>query len=664
MINYEKELNKEQCEAATSIDGPLLILAGAGTGKTRTLTYRAAYMLEHGIEDKNILMLTFTNKAANEMKTRIRGLCGENTNITACTFHSFCAIVLRRYGEKIGISPSFVILGSGDDEDIISIMKSGEDKEKYKGKGFPPSRYICDAISAAINKHKKVRDIISGSNYECFEREIVELGKKARAYKAENNLLNYDDILVQTIKLLSECPEITKRVAEIYTHIMVDEYQDTNFLQEAILLRLFEYTKNIAVVGDDMQSLYAFRGAEIGNILHFRERFEGAKLVKLTLNYRSCQEILDFSNKMCEYQNAYMKTSELSDFAKHLTGTHHSSKLPTLLSVGDQEEECKEAYNIIVSTIDKGTSPSEICVIERNAVLSARLEIMLNRSHIEFDKYGGEKFFEKKHIKDILAYLRIMLNPYDEISWFRVLQLHPGIGNIYARKIAEKCKTEGSQYLSFNEYKKRKFYNELLILQNEIDGNNGKNVELLVSEFVDFYVDLQNRVITEMETDEDNRESLYVSLDSMKEDFDQLIDIAKDYKKLSTFLDDMLLDNSGNEESSTNHVIISTVHSAKGLEFDTVIVLDAIDEIFPKADEVGSDEDLEELRCMYVAITRAKENLFIFCPKYATRFNKPINGVPARYFEKTENYVRTNDSGFFSRFGKNLNKRGYDWDWC
>jgi DNA helicase-2/ATP-dependent DNA helicase PcrA len=646
MLSLDK-LNAEQYDAATHINGPLLILAGAGTGKTATITSRAAYMIEQGIAPEHILMLTFTNKAANEMKARLSSMLGEErgNNITACTFHSFCALMLRKYGMHIDLSPNFTILSPGDDEDIIGIVKSYKDKTRYSGRGFPPNSKVCGFISMSVNKNVEMSEVMRDTKYCQFVDEVVELAVSAAEYRRKNNLLNYDDILMRFIDLMNIHPHVAEQIAKTYQYIMVDELQDTNPLQEVILLELFRYTKNIAGVGDDMQSLYGFRGAEVENIINFPNKFVGCKTITLFKNYRSCQEILDLGNKVCECAT--------EGFPKQLVGTYSSDVRPRAISINNQLDETDYVIELIQELHRQGIPYNEICIIERNSVLSAGIEVKLNKLGIDFDKYGGMKYTDLSYVKDVLAYLKVMVNPYDEIAWFRILQVHRGIGNANARRIAENCRSNGFDGLLNKVYSKRVYGKELLKLHDQLNLCDGMKPCDMVKSFITFYCETNKLNIEMMDTDEGSRTSYLLANENQRNELQKLIEIASSYKNASSFLDDLLLDNTNADKSQNGeHVIISTVHSVKGLEFDAVIILDCVDGIFPNAEEEGSKDDNEELRCFYVAVTRARKRLYLMCPRAAMRYGKSLPGTPSRYLKDAQGIVHSNDYAFFNRFDK------------
>lgn len=646
-------LNEEQREAATTINGPLLILAGAGTGKTATLTYRTGYMIEQGISPEHILMVTFTNKAAREMKSRIASFLSNDIaeKVTACTFHSFCVMMLRKYSNVIGMNSNFTVLSSGEDEDIIAMVKSVDEKKRYTGKGFPPNGKICSFISSAINKDMSISDVMNGTKYAKFTKEVIEIGKEAAKYKQANSMANYDDLLVYVIQILKRSPEVAQKIAATYQYIMVDEYQDTNPLQDMILSELFKYTKNIAVVGDDMQSLYGFRGADVNNIIHFPEKFQGCKTIKLVRNYRSSQEILNLSNNITEWAT--------EGFPKKLIGTHSSGIKPAVISVSDQHEEANHVIKLIGSLVAKGVPLDEICIIERNSISSAEIEVKLNKEGIPFEKYGGMKFIDLSYVKDILAYLKVMVNPYDEIAWFRILQVHRGIGSTYARRIADGLKKDGFSHLLDKQYIKKGYGSELELLHKQLVFCEGLELKKMLDSFIDFYISTRKRNIEEMDTDEGSRTEYLAENEQQGKELKRLSEIAELYNKIDTFLDDLLLDNTTiNDTAQNGNLVISTVHSVKGLEYQAVIVLDCVNGLFPNADVAGSKEDNEELRCFYVAVTRAKERLFLISPKAANRYGKPLPGIPSRYLESTSGLISSNDSNFFARFSEPVDE---DW---
>jgi DNA helicase-2/ATP-dependent DNA helicase PcrA len=650
-IDYLKELNNEQYEAVTTINGPLLIIAGAGTGKTRTIVYRAAYLIEMGIPSTQILMLTFTNKAANEMKTRVIDLLGEEQSkgLTACTFHSFCASMLRRYAKYANLSPLFTILASGDDVDIINMKKSEDQTHKYDKQGFPPSSKIADIISQSINRNISIEDLLEEDKfcrYQEFLYEIMDLKELSDNYKKENSMLNYDDLLLAMNELLEKNPMIATEISNIYQYIMVDEYQDTNVLQDNVLFQLRKENKNIAVVGDDLQSLYAFRGAEVQNIINFPKKIDNCKIVYLIQNYRSNQEILDLSNHIVKFAT--------EGYKKKLVGSYNSLHKPIVYTPYSQIDETKLAMELIQNTHSQGVSYNEICVLARNSSLSTMLEMELNKQRINYVKYGGPKFFDLEYVKDVLAYLRVLTRTKDEIAWFRILKVHSGIGDMNAKKIAASCKEEGMEHLLDKKYSKRKYASELQILYDELKKVKQMELTPLLTEIIYFYIGTMKRNIENMKTDEGKRTAYLESNEMHENELMSLIPITESYKTITSFLDDLTLDNTKltHIDAEDGQVVISTIHSVKGLEYDTVIILDCIDEIFPSTTSMneGTKEDNEELRCFYVAVTRAKENLYLLCPKSAMKYNKRIFGRPAHYLRDGNIFYQYKDYNNYNNY--------------
>lgn len=643
-INYEKELNKEQYEAVTTTEGPLLILAGAGTGKTRTIVYRTAYILEHKASANEILMLTFTNKAATEMKDRVSELLGEEKakEITACTFHSFCVKMLRKYAKYVDIVPHFTILASGDDTDIINMKKAEAKEHRYDKTGFPPSAKIVDIISRAINKNITLKEVLEEEKYVKYAEfldDIIELDQATSKYKVDNSMLNYDDMLLKMNELLDKRPDIAKEISDTFTYIMVDEYQDTNVLQDRILHSIRKDNKNLAVVGDDMQSLYAFRGAEVQNIIDFPKRMEGTKIVTLVQNYRSNQEILDLSN--------YAVTFATEGYQKKLVGTHKAGKKPIIHFSSTQSEEAEKVIDLIEELHDDNSVPyDQICVLARNSFITAEVEGLLKMNGINFSKFGGAKFFDLEYVKTVLSYFRIMARTEDEIAWFRVLKLYAGIGDRTAKKIAENCKNIGMEHLKDKKYLHKPYTDGLIELYDEFIKLQDMNLMDVTKEIIEFYTRVNEEYIKKMRVADEAKRTEY--LEENKDHYKNLqvlLTIVEKFNTITEFLDDFLLDNTNITQNNNDEglLVVSTIHSIKGLEFSAVIIMDCIDEIFPSTTDrdIGNKEDNEELRCFYVALTRAKEYLHLMTVNYARVFGRQINGHLSHYLNGAENlYIK------------------------
>lgn len=633
MIDYKSELNEEQYDAVTTTEGPLLIIAGAGTGKTRTIVYRAAYLIEHCATSSQILMLTFTNQSADEMKARVIKLLGDNVakDITACTFHSFCTIMLRRFCNDAGLDPEFTIISPSDDADIIDMKKTEGTLHKYDKKGFPPSSKIVEIISQSINRNKTIEEVLEGNKYYKFAeflKDIEELKEKADEYKDKNSMVNYDDLLLRMNKLLETNPFVQKEISGYFKYVMVDEYQDTNTLQDKILLNIRRENNNIAVVGDDLQSLYAFRGADVQNIISFPQRYAGCRVVKLVKNYRSNQEILDFSN--------YVVKSATEGFQKKLIGTHEKGDLPIIYELYAQADESPVVMDIIDKVHESGVPYDEMCILARTSFATTLIEKDLQIGGINYVKYGGPKFLDLEYVKDILSYLRVTVRNDDELAWFRILKVHSGIGDFTARKLALNCKEFGSEYLTDKQHARRVYGQELIKLHQELEEIQDLSLKETLKHVIDFYVKTKHENIDNMKVkQESNRTEYHAIVDRHEQELQLLIDMADSYKTITKFLDDLVLDNTSATQNNPEDgsIVISTIHSVKGLEFHTVIIIDCIDGIFPSTteDNIGTKEDNEELRCFYVAITRAKENLFLISPQNAMVFGKHINGQIPHY---------------------------------
>lgn len=626
MINYEK-LNKFQYEAVMHDKGPALLLAGAGTGKTRTLIYRVAHLIESGVSPESILLLTFTNKAANEMKERAEKMLKEKCGITACTYHSFCVKMLRFYGKMAGISPDFTIISGPDEADIIDIVKSELNFQKLKN--MPSASVFASMLSTCVNKRLTLEELLKEQKYWRFrqnERKLLLLREETKKYKEEHNLFNYDDILLKFDQMLTDYSNIARRIEDTYQYIMVDEYQDTNTLQDSIIRKIRTKNTNLMVVGDDMQSIYKFRGADVQNILSFPKRYTDCKVIYLTENYRSSQEILNLAN--------HVMTNATEGYQKNLRAQFSSQELPKVYGVNDTKTEAEFVLNRIKAKHAEGIPYNDICVLYRNSFQSYELEVLLNKAGLDFEKYGGIRFLDRAHIKDVLAFLRIYTNPSDELAWFRILQLHIGIGKVYARNISRKCLEYGPEYLIDDCHKRKKYGVHIRKLYDEIQSWEGKEfLEILKSSCAYYAKTIENTIRNKKVDSESDREESLQDLERNKEDITILQEMAKDYDSALAFLDATTLDATKSKENEEDKLVLSTIHSIKGLEYDTVILLDCIDEILPSARYIGSPEDNEDVRCMYVAVTRAKNTLYMMVPKIALKYGKAIPGDLSRYIE-------------------------------
>ena len=624
-LDYKSRLNEEQIEAVETTEGSVLIIAGAGAGKTTTLIDRTANIIDKGCPPERILMLTFTNKAANEMKERGSRLLDDRFNgVVACTYHSFCANILRKYAACIGIANNFTIADSGDVSDLLSMLRG--DMGFSKTKGFPRGAELATIFSAAINKQEKIVDIIVNEHPEAseFANDIIEIYKAFVKYKFEKNIMDYDDLISHTNRLFRERPDIGKNIADAFLYIMVDEYQDSNLPQLALLMHLRSYeNKNICAVGDDQQSIYFFRGAQFKNIINFPKHFAPCKLIILNKNYRSNQEILDLSNAMI--------SMAAEKYEKNLVGFKKKGSKPCIVQVSSSFQEAEWIYKKIKEYVANGTPLSEIAVLSRGSKNTQQLEMMFTKDkNMPYNKFGGIKFLERAFVKDIFAYLKILSNIHDEIAWFRVLQLYPNIGEVYAKRIFEAIEKNGVEELLNPKYNGKKYGAYLSTVYDCYTKLKVLEFDALIPELINkHYAYVRNLAIDIMNSSDAVKEVAKKEVAGEISEAQALVEMASGYKSIEKFLTDLTLEASG-PSFSKDAITISTIHSAKGLEFKVVFIVDCVDGVFPwnkktvtdtpKARENAFAEYEEERRVLYVALTRAKDDLYIMWPDVVTKF--------------------------------------------
>ncbi|MGH7717805.1 MAG: ATP-dependent helicase, partial [Gemmatimonadaceae bacterium] len=437
MRDFTADLNPEQAAAATHGAGPLLIVAGAGTGKTRTLVYRVAHLIARGARAERILLLTFTRRAAQEMLGRVERLVGvEAGRVHGGTFHATAHRLLRAYGPAAGIARDFTILDQGDAEDLMGISRAALGYGQRKSR-FPKKETLHWIYSRHVNTGITVDDILRDDlpRFSDLAPDFMRVFGDYTSRKGDRNLVDYDDLLLFWAGMLERSPELGRRLSSLYDHVLVDEYQDTNALQARILVGMSAAHRNITVVGDDAQSIYSFRGATIRNILDFPQQFPGTTMVTLEQNYRSTQPILDATNAVI--------AGASSRYGKTLRTERKGGQPALLVATRDEHEQTTYVVDRILQLHEEGTPLREIAVLFRAGYMSADLEIELTNRRIPFEKWGGLKFLEAAHVKDVLAFLRILENPRDEVSWFRVLLLLPGIGDVTARAAVDAIAREG-----------------------------------------------------------------------------------------------------------------------------------------------------------------------------------------------------------------------------
>lgn len=601
-VNYEEDLNEAQLEAVKSKDGPILVIAGAGSGKTKTLTYRVARLIEDGIKPENILLLTFTKKAASEMLSRATIVLDNRCEkVAGGTFHSFANIILRKYSKLLGLKNNFTIMDRADCEDVINHIVGQLFPKKEKR--FPKKSTFLDIYSKSINKVTPTKQIIADEfpQFAHCEDKIIEVHKAYVAYKRENSVLDYDDLLLYIKLLLENNDGLRKRLSNEYKYIMVDEYQDTNTLQADVIRLLASEHNNIMAVGDDAQSIYSFRGANYRNILDFPRLFENTKIIKLEQNYRSTQNILKLTNEIIS------KAKE--KYTKNLFSNIVSPQVPALICAKDTQMEADFICQRILELLDEDISLSDICVLTRNARMSYNLEIELSKRAIPFQKFGGPKFMETAHIKDVVAHLRVILNPDDVISLTRILLLLKGVGASTVNNIMPIIKGDLKPDIKLLPSNKSQSLTPLFNTLGQLrDYSTTKKPEEIVSAVINYY----RPILKDKYDDFSKREK----------DLDHFEYLSTQYSNLEDFISDLALEPPDasvegmyKKNSDDEALTISTIHSAKGLEWDSVFIIGAVDGRFPSAYSFNSEEEMdEELRLMYVATTRAKNNLYITYP--------------------------------------------------
>lgn len=610
MFEYLEKLNEEQKTAATHIDGPLLIIAGAGSGKTTTLINRVAYMVDKGVDPESILLLTFTNAAADNMKKRASNLSNPNCNkITASTYHSFCAETLRRHAPIVGMRKDFVILTPSEELEAFKLCKSELGYGKYRD--FPKSSAVMGVVSKSLNKMEDVCEALDRflkDNDEVTKDAVKHTVRRLFEYKKENNMASYDDLLVKMEELLRD-DEVRNLLEKRYEYVMVDEYQDTNKIQEKIVFALTKKKKNLVVVGDDYQSIYSFRAADINNIIDFPKKIGGCKRVVIDKNYRSSKEILDIANEIMDSCANFGYPKTMKDNGK--TGSKVSFVKP-----GRCDEEAELIFESIKAWRDAGKNLSEYAVLARKSKSSSMLEVKLSKEGIEYEKLGGLKFLEHQCIVDMLAILKAISNPSDELSWFHILDILPGIGEVYAHKVMSDLK-DGTLDRDGSPWKKKKFYSDLVSLRAFVEEmRSNSDIACVFDKSKNYYVGVRETKIENMVVkNEEHRRQAREQLKDDVETIGILREIAMGYDDLVSFLDSVVLD-ANVEVPTEGKVIISTIHSAKGLEWEHVDLMDCMDDIFPA--KSGTEfEQMEDLRCLYVALTRAKDEEVVYAPSLA-----------------------------------------------
>lgn len=632
-INYQTHLNPQQLEAVTADEGPILVIAGAGSGKTRTITYRVAWLIEQGVSPERIILVTFTNKAAKDMLHRIEHLLSTRAKrVWAGTFHHIGNLILRRYAHLLGYNNNYTIIDREDSKDLLDVCIS-DIKIDTKKRRFPPSRVLSNISSLAFNTERSVRYILE-DKYPFFAEQLEDIKKVLNQYqirKKELNFMDFDDLLFNWKKLFTEFPQIKTLYSENFLHILVDEYQDTNKLQGEIVDLLASFHRNITVVGDDSQSIYSFRGANFANIIDFPKRYPDTRVFKLETNYRSTSHILCLTN--------YVIAANKRQYPKVLRSIKKGDFKPALVPLRNVSQQAEFVAERILQLREEGKSLREMSVLYRSHYHSMEIQMELTRRGIPFVVRSGLRFFERAHIKDVIAYLKVVVNQKDELSWKRIFKMLPGVGRVTADRLWKDL--SGSE----DPLARIKSKDILKVFPRRIPPEWSKFSEILTSlQDKSFQKNPAGMIQFILEEGySDYLKSEYDNYEERIEDLNQLASFARGYSSARSFLSELAL--LGSVESETvitggeedESVILSTVHQAKGLEWSVVFVIWLADGRFPAAKAIKDSEGLEEeRRLLYVACTRAKDELYLCYPIIAGNWRRAMLMKPSRFLKEID----------------------------
>jgi DNA helicase-2/ATP-dependent DNA helicase PcrA len=642
-IDYAAELNEQQLAVVTAPPGPLLVIAGAGSGKTRTLTYRVAYLLENGVDARNILLLTFTNKAARQMLDRVANLLPiDASGIWGGTFHSVGNRMLRRHGSALGYNSGFTIMDREDQKDLINtvVASAGIDPKEIR---FPKGDVLAEIFSFVVNTETPLEELLA-EKFPYFLpllEKITDVQIRYEKKKKATNSVDFDDLLEKTLSMLQKNESIASFYRRQFQFILVDEYQDTNKIQADFIDLLACEHRNVMVVGDDAQSIYSWRGANFQNILEFPKRYPDAKVFKIEMNYRSVPEILEVANAAI--------TANVDQFQKNLQPTRESNAVkPAVVALNDGSEQAQFIAQRILELRDEDVDLNEIAVLYRAHYHALELQLELSRRGIPYQITSGIRFFEQAHIKDVTSFIRIVANPRDEVAFKRMVKLLPGIGNRGAENLWnawDKSLNERGEITSWSER----------LLPMNVSAKSKKNWTQLAHTLDEIAPGGQPNPPSEMITSvveaiyNDYAKVNFANYELRREDLNQLAAFARQFKDVNEFLSQLALISNVDAEAAPNQtgdkeaVNLSTVHQAKGLEFHTVFVIWLTDGMFPSSRSLDTREALEEeRRLFYVAITRAKDELYLTYPHmrltggYGDVFQRPsrfLKEIPNKLVE-------------------------------
>lgn len=600
-------LNPQQLAAVTHADGPLLVVAGAGTGKTRTLAYRVAYLLSAGVQPEDVLLLTFTRRAADEMRKRAAAVTMfpmAAHRVWAGTFHGMANRLLRIYGHSAGLPPDFTILDRSDTEDLLDVVRNEMSLSTTKRR-FPRKRTCLEIYSRRVNGDQDLEHVLQKYFPWCEEwhDQLKALFLAFVERKQKLALLDYDDLLLYWSFLLED-QRVVEIVGDRFEHILVDEYQDTNRIQARILSAMRRNRANITVVGDDAQSIYSFRSATVQNMLEFPSQFPGTTIVRLEENYRSVQSILETANRVI--------TQTSQGYSKRLCASRSGSQRPMLITCADEEVESADVIDRVLEHREQGILLRDQAVLFRAASHSTSLELALSRRKIPFRKYGGLRFLEATHVKDLVCLLRLAVNPRDEVAWFRVLQLLVGVGPVTASFAIDHLGQGEFAPAALNTFRfppsAIEGAVELAGLLGDLTTEKQCSPSVMIERARLFYAPI-------LERSHDNPQARIA-------DIDHLAQLAENTRSTSSFLADLVLDPpastgdlAGRPVLDEDWLVLSTIHSSKGLEWGAVYLIHAADGCLPSDMATGSADEIdEEARLTYVAMTRARDFLYVLWP--------------------------------------------------
>ena len=640
-IDYGSELNEQQYAAVTAPPGPLLVIAGAGSGKTRTLTYRVAYLLENGVEARNISLLTFTNKAARQMLDRVSNLLPvDASGIWGGTFHSIGNRMLRRHGSALGYSSGFTIMDREDQKDLIAtvVANSGIDPKEIR---FPKSDVLADLFSFAVNTERPMDELLA-EKFPYFLpllEQIKDVHARYERKKKATNSLDFDDLLEKTLRMLVDHEHIARFYRRQFQFILVDEYQDTNKIQADFIDMLAAEHKNVMVVGDDAQSIYSWRGANFQNILEFPKRYPNAQLFKIELNYRSVPEILEVANSAI--------AANVQQFKKNLSATRDSNAVkPALVALNDGSEQAQFVAQRVLELRDEGIELSDIMVLYRSHYHAVELQLELARRGIPYQITSGVRFFEQAHIKDVAAFVRFVANPRDEVAFKRMVRLLPGIGGKSAENLWRAWEKSINEKGEVDSWRAR-------LLQLNVSARSKKPWEQLAHTLEEMAPAGKPNPPSEMIASvveaiyDDYAKANFINYELRREDLNQLAAFARQFADAQEFLSQLALISNVDAEPAPNAAAdhealnLSSVHQAKGLEFHTVFVIWLTDGMFPSTRSLETRDAVEEeRRLFYVAITRARDELYLTYPHM--RLNAGYGDVfqrPSRFLKEIPNHL-------------------------